>query len=49
MRVFTGSEGEIIEHLGHGLQFHERDADPLPQVHVNRHVQVIEEIPAHPR
>lgn len=46
---FTGSEGEVIEHLGRSLQFHERDADALPQIHVNGHVQMIEQVPAYPR
>lgn len=46
--VFTGSEGEIIEHLRYGLKLHKRDTDSFSQIHVNGHVQVIEQISAHP-
>lgn len=46
--VFTGSEGKIIEHLGYGLKFHKRDTDSFSQIHINGHVQVIEQILAHP-
>lgn len=47
--AFTGSEGEIIEHLGYSLQLHKRDTDSFPQIHVNGHVQMIEQIPAYLR